>query len=139
VTTLTALPFTYDETDVPTAERSGGVEKQPNPHTDVVMELHANVATADFKHARTFAVERPEDEKEAQKIISRHVRWLREIGDAHTPSFSVRTGKPVAGTAKVGTGKNVAEVPVNRITFWVHTKDENGTVVPARIVRTAKK
>lgn len=149
MTTAAALPFDYEEEDVPSVAR-GGVAKMPNPHKDIVLYLHANVATEQtedgkpFRHARSVAVpvvtgeDGKVDEKETQTLVNRHIRQLREVGDEHETPFTVRTDKAVDGVRTVGKGAKATEVPVKVIRFWVHTNTVDGVTVPARITRTVK-
>jgi hypothetical protein len=145
--------FTYDETDVPVGQRTGGRTKEVNPHEGIVLHLRGLVGTdSDEKRARALTVPFLDEDGEVLETrldaeghtlwptpVNRALRQLREPGDTYTneagelEQFTVRTAVQSA-TAHVA-GRTI---PAATITFWVYTKVVDGGEVAARIVRTVR-
>lgn len=138
-----SMPFEYMETDIPESENAGGRKKEPNPHAEIVQHLytHHDDEEKRGKAARIVAIpvvnneDGTTNEEATEKELGRHKRWLREVGDQATPSYSVRTSKTRYGTKGKGT-KADPSVKIAAFSFWIHTDDKGK---PARIVRTVKK
>lgn len=139
--TIASMPFEYAEIDIPETAGAGGRPKEKNPHGEIVEYLAAHVADKEVdgkphKQARMIAVpatvntDGTVDEAATDKDVSKHTRWLREVGTDARPSYSVRTGKVQNAVKGKGT-KADPHIPVRVITFWIHTADGK----PARIER----
>ena len=134
-----SMPFEYDEIDIPQLANAGGRPKEANPHSDIIEYLADNVGKPESevgKPARRIVIPAVltnglVDEAATKKEVSKHVRWLREVGTNATPSYSVRTG-PIQNATKGKGTKADPSIPVRVITFWIHT-DKAGK--PARIER----
>jgi hypothetical protein len=143
MTSTAALEFTYDEVDVPAVKHTGGKDREPNPHADAVARLHGLVVKENAVKALRIAIPVQDDEKATQAAVSKHVRFLRTLGDAGLPT--VDGGEPVPFTVKtdvtdgvrnIGTTKSPKEIAVKEIRFWIYTAQNGDKVVPARITRS---
>jgi len=130
--TSASLPLTFESASVP-VETRGGRKAEPNPYTDVVSGLHADMVANGTQGALAFHV--PADgksEKDVQAEIGRVVRQLHQVGANAEKPYTVRT-KSEASSTQVGSGKSAQTVPTTKVTFWIHFSVIDGKHAPALI------